>query len=118
MLRSGWITSGPQVAQFEKDFAAYTGTPNAVAVCSATGGLDLVIQALDLKPGDRVVRRPVFEPHGEPHETAQEFVISSIQSNSRVFFKGGHGQSAWPTQLEKVDIQGSHPAHPADGVGR
>jgi hypothetical protein len=76
------------------------------------------LRTLDLKPGDRVVRRPVFEPHGEPHETAQEFVISSIQSNSRVFFKGGHGQSAWPTQLEKVDIQGSHPAHPADGVGR
>jgi UDP-4-amino-4-deoxy-L-arabinose-oxoglutarate aminotransferase len=55
VLRSGWITSGPKVAEFERDFAAFTGAAHAVAVCSATGGLDLVIEALDLKPGDEVI---------------------------------------------------------------
>lgn len=55
VVRSGWITSGPKVIQFEKDFAAYTGAANAVAVCSATAGLDIVMQALDLKPGDEVI---------------------------------------------------------------
>jgi hypothetical protein len=65
------------------------------------------IKKLALKPGDRVLRRTVFEQNGEPHEYTQEFVISSIQPNTRVLFKGGNGQGAWPTQLEKVNIQGS-----------
>jgi UDP-4-amino-4-deoxy-L-arabinose-oxoglutarate aminotransferase len=55
VLRSGWITSGPKVLQFEKDFAAYTGAAHALAVSSATAGLDLVFQALELKPGDEVI---------------------------------------------------------------
>ena len=55
VVRSGWITSGPKVLQFEKDFCAYTGAANAVAMCSATAGLDLAVQCLDLKPGDEVI---------------------------------------------------------------
>lgn len=55
VVRSGWITSGPRVVQFEKDFAAYTGAAHAVAMCSATAGLDLVVQSLELQPGDEVI---------------------------------------------------------------
>jgi dTDP-4-amino-4,6-dideoxygalactose transaminase len=61
-LRSGWITSGPLTAQFEKDFAAYVGASHALAVSSATAGLHLTMLALDLKPGDEVVTTPMTWP--------------------------------------------------------
>ena len=59
------------------------------------------IVALALKPGDRVVRVHQFEFDGELRTLEQEYVISSIQPNGRVFFKGGNGQGAWPTQLRR-----------------
>ena len=55
VLRSGWITSGPKVQQFERDFAAATGAAHAVAVTSGTAGLDLILQTLRLAPGDEVI---------------------------------------------------------------
>lgn len=60
-----------------------------------------VIAALALKAGDRVVRVHQFEFEGELRTLEQEYVISSIQPNGRVFFKGGNGQGAWPTQLRR-----------------
>lgn len=59
------------------------------------------IEEMNLKPGDHVVRVQSFEFQGETRVLEQEFVISSIQPNGRVFFKGGNGQGAWPTQLRK-----------------
>ena len=38
-MRSGWLTSGPRVAQFEEQFAAYCGIPHGVAVSSCTAAL-------------------------------------------------------------------------------
>lgn len=61
-LRSGWITSGPLTAQFERDFAAYVAVPHALAVSSATAGLHLAMLALDLKPGDEVITTPMTWP--------------------------------------------------------
>ncbi|WP_372846088.1 aminotransferase class I/II-fold pyridoxal phosphate-dependent enzyme [Pontiella sp.] len=55
VLRSGWITTGPNCAQFEDEFAAYCGADAAVAVCSATGGMHCVLQALGIGPGDEVI---------------------------------------------------------------
>lgn len=60
------------------------------------------IAALNLKPGDRVIKISRFELNNEFHTFEQEFVISSIQPNGRVFFKGGNGRGAWPTQLKKI----------------
>lgn len=59
------------------------------------------ISSLGLKSGDRVVRVKRFEFEGEMRTLEQEFVVSSIQPNGRVFFKGGNGQGAWPTELKK-----------------
>lgn len=59
------------------------------------------IESLDLRPGDRVIRVTQFEHAGELRSFEQEFIVSSIQPNGRVFFKGGNGQGAWPTQLRK-----------------
>jgi perosamine synthetase len=45
VLRSSLLSIGPQVADFEQRFAAYTGTRNAVAVSSGTAGLHLCVSA-------------------------------------------------------------------------
>src|SRR5512140_1586092 len=58
-LKSGWITTGPRVKQFEDDLKAYCGAPHALALSSATAGLHLVLAALELKPGDEVITTPM-----------------------------------------------------------
>ena len=54
-LRSAWIGTGPKVARFEQDFAAYVGTPHAVALGSCTAALHLALVTLGLQPGDEVI---------------------------------------------------------------
>src|SRR6185369_5118283 len=58
-LRSGWITTGPKSARFEKDFAQYLGVKHALAVASATAGLHISYLALGVKPGDEVITTPM-----------------------------------------------------------
>lgn len=55
VLRSGWLTTGPRVKEFEAAFAEYVGAPHAVAVNSATAALHLALNALDIGPGDDVL---------------------------------------------------------------
>jgi len=45
-LRSGWLTTGPKVRQFEEDFARYVGCRHAVAVNSGTAALHLALDAI------------------------------------------------------------------------
>jgi dTDP-4-amino-4,6-dideoxygalactose transaminase len=45
---------GPEVAQFERELAAYCGAPHAVACASGSDALLLALMALDLRPGDAV----------------------------------------------------------------
>ena len=54
-LRSGWITQGPRVAQFEKEFSSYIGCDHSVAVSSCTTGLHLAMAACKIGPGDEVI---------------------------------------------------------------
>lgn len=54
-MRSGWLGTGPKVAQFEEDFRAYKGARYAVAVNSCTAALHLSMLAAGLKPGDEVI---------------------------------------------------------------
>lgn len=55
-LRSGWITTGPSAAAFEREFADFLGPDlHAVAVNSATAGLHLALEALGIGPGDEVL---------------------------------------------------------------
>lgn len=58
-LRSGWITTGPRVAQFEAALKNYLQTDHLLAVSSATTGLYLVIQALEFEPGDEIITTPM-----------------------------------------------------------
>jgi dTDP-4-amino-4,6-dideoxygalactose transaminase len=54
-LRVGWLGTGPKVARFESDFAAYKGVPAAVAVNSCTAALHLSMIAAGLHRGDEVI---------------------------------------------------------------
>ena len=56
-LKSGWITTGPKVRRFERDFVAFLGDERleAIAVNSATAGLHLALEALGIGPGDEVI---------------------------------------------------------------
>jgi dTDP-4-amino-4,6-dideoxygalactose transaminase len=58
-LRKAWLGSGPKVARFERDFAAYKGAPHAVAMNSGTAALHLSLLAANLKPGDEVITTPL-----------------------------------------------------------
>jgi UDP-4-amino-4-deoxy-L-arabinose-oxoglutarate aminotransferase len=55
VLQSGWITTGSQSAELEKQFAAAVGTQHAVALTSATAGMHLLLRALSIGSGDEVV---------------------------------------------------------------
>jgi hypothetical protein len=54
-LKSDFLTQGPKVAEFEKEFAHYIGSQYAVAVANGTAALHLCTQALDVKPGQNVI---------------------------------------------------------------
>lgn len=58
-MRSGWLGTGPKVAQFEEDMKSYKGSKNAVAVNSCTAALHLSLVAAGLKPGDEVITTPL-----------------------------------------------------------
>jgi len=55
VLRSGWITTGPKAAEFEEAFRGHCNAAGAVALCSATGGMHLLLTALGIGPGDEVI---------------------------------------------------------------
>lgn len=55
VLRSGWLTQGPRVAEFEARFAAYVGGKHAVAVSSCTAALHLALLSLGVRPRDEVI---------------------------------------------------------------
>jgi perosamine synthetase len=54
-LLSGWLTQGPQVAAFERAFAARHQVRHAIAVTSCTTALHLALAGLGVGPGDEVI---------------------------------------------------------------
>ncbi len=54
-LRSGWLTSGPKVKKFEKEFAAAVNAEFAIAVNSCTAALHLAVEAMELCAGQAVL---------------------------------------------------------------
>lgn len=55
VLRSGWLTQGPKVKQFEDVFASYVGSRYACAVSNCTAALHLALLVVGVKAGDTVV---------------------------------------------------------------
>ena len=54
VIRSGWVAQGPEVAAFEREFAAAVGAPHAVAVSNCTTALELSLRVASVRPGDDV----------------------------------------------------------------
>lgn len=59
VLRSDFLTQGPQVPRFEQSVSAHVGSKHAIAVNSATSALHLACLALGLGPGDRLWTSPI-----------------------------------------------------------
>ncbi len=58
VLRSGRLSLGPRLAEFENAFAARLGVAHASAVSSGTAGLHLALRAAGVNDGDEVVTSP------------------------------------------------------------
>jgi perosamine synthetase len=55
VLRSDWLTTGPKISEFERAFADFVGTQEAVVVSSGTAALHAAMHALGIGPGDEVI---------------------------------------------------------------
>lgn len=58
-LKSDYLTQGPKINEFERNFAEYVGSKYAVAVNNATSGLHLATTSLGVKHEDRVIVTPM-----------------------------------------------------------
>jgi perosamine synthetase len=55
VVLSGWVSQGPQVAAFEREFSARVGAPHACAVSNCTAALHVALTVLNIAPGDEVI---------------------------------------------------------------
>jgi dTDP-4-amino-4,6-dideoxygalactose transaminase len=55
VVRSGWWSMGPQVGEFELEFASFCGAKHALAVANGTASLHLALLAIGLEQGDEVI---------------------------------------------------------------
>jgi perosamine synthetase len=58
VLKSGWLSLGPKLKEFEEKFAKFVGVKHAIAVSSGTAGLHLCMKALGVGFGDEVITTP------------------------------------------------------------
>lgn len=100
-LLAAWVTQGPEVADFEAEFAAAVGTRHACAVANCTAALHLALRAAGVGNGDDVVTvshsfiatansirylgaRPVFvDIHADTFNMAPELVEEAITPRTR-----------------------------------
>lgn len=54
-LKNGWVVQGPHVRAFEEQFAAFTGSNEAIACTSCTTALHLALEAAGIGEGDEVI---------------------------------------------------------------
>ena len=59
VLKSDYLTQGPEIKKFEKLFAEYVGSNYAIAVSNGTAALHLCALSLNLKKGDKVITTPI-----------------------------------------------------------
>lgn len=55
VILSGWVTQGPEVAAFEREFAAFVGAEHACAVSNCTTALHLALKVVGVSAGDEVI---------------------------------------------------------------
>ena len=83
-LKSDYMTQGPRIGQFERQFAEYLGCKYACMVSNGTAALHLCAMALGIKPGDKVITTPitfVASANGFRYQGA-EIVFCDIDPNT------------------------------------
>lgn len=58
-LQGDYLTQGPKIAEFERNFAAYLGAKHCSLVSNGTAALHLCAMALGIQPGDKVITTPI-----------------------------------------------------------
>ena len=58
-MRTGWVTQGERVEEFEKAFAKYCGVKYGVAVNTGTAALHVALASIGIKRGDEVITTPL-----------------------------------------------------------
>jgi dTDP-4-amino-4,6-dideoxygalactose transaminase len=58
-MKSGWVTQGGKVREFEKSFAEYCGVKHGVAANSGTAALHIALTSLGVKQGDEIITTPL-----------------------------------------------------------
>jgi perosamine synthetase len=110
-MKSGWLTSGPRVLQFEKEMAARAGRTFGVAVSNGTAALDLALRVANIRAGDEVIvpafsyvatastvvmqgARPVFvDVDSRNLGIDPEQVTRAVTNNTRAIICTDHGGS-------------------------
>jgi dTDP-4-amino-4,6-dideoxygalactose transaminase len=117
-LRSGWITTGPKVKEFENKICEYTGAKFAVATFSCTDALFLSLKCLGIDNEDEVIvptftfastahvvahcgAKPVFvDSDPETFQMNTELIEEKINSNTKAIIPVHYGGN--PVDMDKV----------------
>ena len=84
VLAKGHYVLGPNVAEFEREFAAYCGTSFAVGVNSGSDALVLALRALDIGPADEVITTPFtyIAPAEAIHAVGAKIIFADIDART------------------------------------
>ena len=92
VLKSGYLTMGEKVAEFEKAFAAFTGAKYAVATNSGTSSLEIILRAINIVGKTVVV----------PSNTMMASPASVVHAGGRVIFADCERENL---QLDPMDLK-------------
>ena len=109
-IKSGWVTQGPKVAEFEKAVATYVGAQQGIATTSCTTGLHLALAAIGVGPGDEVIV-PSFTFIASPNAilyTGATVVFCEIDPRT---------YNADPSDIEKRITRRTKAIMPVDQIG-
>jgi dTDP-4-amino-4,6-dideoxygalactose transaminase len=116
-LKSGWITTGPRVAQLENETALFCKAEKVLATNSATSGLQLMLHWLGLKEGDEIIipaytycatalavlhagGKPVMVDVGEDFNIDTNSIENAITSKTKAIITVDF--AGWPCNYENI----------------
>jgi len=92
VMKSGYLTMGEKVAQFEKMFAAFAGTRYAIATSSGTSSLEIILRAIGIEGSSVIV----------PSNTMMASPVSVIHAGGKVIFADCQRENL---QLDPQDLK-------------
>lgn len=99
-LKADFLTQGPKILEFEKNFASYVGSKYAVALSNGTAALHLGLMALGVKEGDRVITSPI---------TFSASANAALYCGAEVYFADIDADSYVISLTEIEKLLSSHP---------